>query len=110
MVYPSTLLIGDNGAFLCIPMKIEVNFEHRMLCNHSVKVFECKPCLVQAVGRSRVKISIVNCERVTNTKIKMNESSLLGGEGRYGGLPRGANCGIRDNGSNWRDILHIKHV
>jgi hypothetical protein len=30
MVYPGTLFIqGDNGAFLCIPMKIGVKFEHR---------------------------------------------------------------------------------
>jgi hypothetical protein len=29
MVYPGTLFIGDNGAFLCIPMKIGVTFEHR---------------------------------------------------------------------------------
>jgi hypothetical protein len=28
MVYPGTLFIGDNGAFLCIPMKIGVRFEH----------------------------------------------------------------------------------
>jgi hypothetical protein len=27
MVYPGTLFIGDNGAFLCIPMKIGVRFE-----------------------------------------------------------------------------------
>jgi hypothetical protein len=29
MVYPGTLFIGDNGAFLCIPMKIGVKFERR---------------------------------------------------------------------------------
>jgi hypothetical protein len=28
MVCPGTLFIGDNGAFLCIPMNIGVNFEH----------------------------------------------------------------------------------
>jgi hypothetical protein len=28
MVYPDTLFIGDNGAFLCIPIKIGVKFEH----------------------------------------------------------------------------------
>jgi hypothetical protein len=30
MVYPATLLlfIGDNGVFLCIPMKLGVKFEH----------------------------------------------------------------------------------
>jgi hypothetical protein len=28
MVYPGTLFIGDNGAFLFIPMKIGVKFEH----------------------------------------------------------------------------------
>jgi hypothetical protein len=28
MVYPGTSFIGDNGAFLCIPMKIGVKFEH----------------------------------------------------------------------------------
>jgi hypothetical protein len=28
MVYPGTLFIGDNGAFLCIPMQIGVKFEH----------------------------------------------------------------------------------
>jgi hypothetical protein len=28
MVYPGTLFIGDNRAFLCIPMKIGVKFEH----------------------------------------------------------------------------------
>jgi hypothetical protein len=28
MVCPGTLFIGDNGAFLCIPMKIGVKFEH----------------------------------------------------------------------------------
>jgi hypothetical protein len=28
MVYPGNLFIGDNGAFLCIPMKIGVKFEH----------------------------------------------------------------------------------
>jgi hypothetical protein len=28
MVYPGTLFVGDNGAFLCIPMKIGVKFEH----------------------------------------------------------------------------------
>ena len=27
-MYPGTLFIGDNGAFLCIPMKIGVKFEH----------------------------------------------------------------------------------
>ena len=28
MVYPGTLFIGDNVAFLCNPMKIGVTFEH----------------------------------------------------------------------------------
>jgi hypothetical protein len=28
MVYPGTLFIGDNGAFLCIPMKLGFKFEH----------------------------------------------------------------------------------
>jgi hypothetical protein len=28
MVYPGTLFIGDNGPFLCIPMKIAVKCEH----------------------------------------------------------------------------------
>jgi hypothetical protein len=30
LVYPGTLFIvlGDNGAFLCIPMKTGVKFEH----------------------------------------------------------------------------------
>jgi hypothetical protein len=32
MVYPGTLFIGDNGAFLCIPMKIGVKFEHCKNC------------------------------------------------------------------------------
>ena len=30
VVYPGTLFTGDNGAFLCIPMKIGVEFEHCM--------------------------------------------------------------------------------
>jgi hypothetical protein len=28
MVHPGTLFIGDNGAFLCISVKIAVKFEH----------------------------------------------------------------------------------
>jgi hypothetical protein len=28
VVHPGTLFIGDSGAFLCIPMKIGVKFEH----------------------------------------------------------------------------------
>jgi hypothetical protein len=30
-VHPGDLSIGDNGAFLCIPMKIGVKFEHCVL-------------------------------------------------------------------------------
>ena len=29
MVYPGTLFIGDNGAFLCMPTKTGVKFERR---------------------------------------------------------------------------------
>jgi hypothetical protein len=28
MVHPGTLFTGDSGAFLCIPMKTGVKFEH----------------------------------------------------------------------------------
>jgi hypothetical protein len=28
VVYPGTLFIGDNGAFLCIPMKMGLKFDH----------------------------------------------------------------------------------
>jgi hypothetical protein len=28
MVCPGTLFIGDNGAFLCAPVKVGVKFEH----------------------------------------------------------------------------------
>jgi hypothetical protein len=28
MAYPGTLFTGDSGAFLCIPMRIGVKFEH----------------------------------------------------------------------------------
>jgi hypothetical protein len=28
MVHPGTLFIGDSGAFLCIPIKTGVKFEH----------------------------------------------------------------------------------
>jgi hypothetical protein len=34
MVYTGTLFIGDNGAFLCIPMKIGVKFEHSKLVDY----------------------------------------------------------------------------
>jgi hypothetical protein len=74
MVYPVTLFIGDNGAFLCIPMKIGVKFEHCAVRNcaessgpeRTAAGMPGSPGMVKGSSRSKVTLrrSIRPCRRL----------------------------------------------
>ena len=82
MVCPGTLFIGDNGAFLCIPMKIGVKFEHCERCRRR------RPSSAREIGGSGGSLER-NVAAVTLPTAASFISPRLTGAGRAA-LPRPA--------------------